>query len=266
MGRGFGPFSCMHWLHSADQIVYRLGASCFTHTEFARVLYELREDRKHAMSIAFAESQRSAFRQTGASEIVKDSQETKANKLRAEATLIEDGARALLARPSFVAAQIELGIIETLIPLLQFESDNVPYTFHECQRHENTVALFWKAYVEHQTFSQISFDTRSEILSRGIGLPNFDNISTRDAFLDTFHAQRVGHKALFSHDLEHLYVAAMNFVKASPLLERYREALTDADKNTVFLGTIPQGIRALEPVAEDKRLSSAVPSRKPRRK
>lgn len=249
----------MHWLHSLDHIVYRLGAACFTQTEFARVLYELREDRKHAMAIAFAESHRSAFRQTAANLSLDDKEETKANRLRAQATIMEDGARSLIARPAFVAAQIELKAIEYILSLVEPNVANIPYDFIAVQRTENTLALYWKAFVEMRSYNgQINFDTRSEILGRGLTLPKFDGIETRDNFL--FHFNTGDHKSLTLRDLEFFYVTALQQIEKSPLVNSYMEALTDANNDPAFLGSLPEGIRTLEPIADCKRLNSDVPN------
>lgn len=255
----------MHWLHSVDQIVYRLGAACFTQTEFARVLYELREDRKHAMASAYAESHRSRSREASALLSLEDNQEAKHNVLRAQATMLEDGARSLLARPAFVAAQIELGIIEHILSRLDFDASTIPYAFYACQKYENTLSLLWKAFVEHQTFGgQINFDTRSELLSRGLRLPDFSEIETRDQFLARFN---IWHdlKSLKLSDLDDFYGSALKFLSESPLLKTYREVLQDAESQTVFLGNIPQGIRTLEPTASSQGSSGVLPRRKPRR-
>jgi hypothetical protein len=248
----------MHWLHSLDQIVYRLGASCFTHTEFARVLYELREDRKHAMAIAFAESHRSAFRQTAAQVALDDTQETKANRLRAQATITEDGARVLITRPAFVAAQIELMAIEHILSLVEPDVKNIPYDFIAVQRTENTLALYWKAFVETRSYNgQINFDTRSEILGRGLTLPKFDGIESRDNFLHEFN--KGDYKSLTLHELEWFYVGALQQIEKSPLVKSYMDALTDANNNPVFLGTIPEISQPLEPIATGKRLGVDIP-------
>jgi hypothetical protein len=251
----------MHWLHSLDHLVYRLGAACFTQTEFARVLYELREDRKHAMAIAFAESHRSAFRQTAAQVSLEDKQETKANILRAQATIMEDGARSLIARPAFVAAQIELMAIEHILSIVEPNVQNIPYDFFAVQRTENTLALFWKAFVEMRSYNgQINFDTRSEILGRGLNVPEFSGINTRDSFLFQFNES--DYKSLTQRDLEYFYVTALQQIEKSPLVNSYMEALTDANNDPAFLGSLPESIRTLEPVADCKRLSSDVPHRR----
>lgn len=249
----------MHWLHSLDQIVYRLGAACFTQTEFARVLYELREDRKHAMAIAFAESHRSAFRQTAAQTSLDDKQESQANRLRAQATIMEDGARVLITRPAFVAAQIELAAIEYILSLVEPDVKNIPYDFIAVQRTENTLALYWKAFVEVRSYNgQINFDTRSEILGRGLTLPKFDGIETRDNFLHEFN--RGDYKSLTLHDLEHLYVGALQHIEKSTLVKSYMDALTDANRSPAFLGSVPEISQPLEPIAVGKRLGVDVPN------
>jgi hypothetical protein len=251
----------MHWLHSLDQLVYRLGAACFTHTEFARVLYELREDRKHAMAIAFAESHRSAYRQTAAQVSLDDKEESKANRLRAQATIVEDGARVLITRPAFVAAQIELAAIEYILSLVEPDVQNIPYDFIAVQRTENTLALYWKAFVEVRSYNgQINFDTRSEILGRGLTLPKFDGIETRDDFLHEFN--RGDYKSLTLHELEGFYIGALQQIEKSPLVKSYMDALTDANNSPAFLGSIPEISQPLEPIATGKRLGVDVPHRR----
>lgn len=256
----------MHWLHSLDHIVYRLGAACFTQTEFARVLYELREDRKHAMAIAFAESHRSAFRQTSAQLSIDDKEETKANRLRAQATIMEDGARNLIARPAFVAAQIELMAIEYILSVVEQYVANIPYDFIAVQRTENTLALYWKAFVEMRSYNgQINFDTRSEILGRGLTLPTFEKMETRADFLQFFQQNpmwRTSWKLLSSDDLDLFYIGALQQIEKSPLVKSYMDALTDANNDPAFLGSLPESIRTLEPVADCKRLNSDVPHRR----
>lgn len=249
----------MHWLHSLDQIVYRLGAACFTHTEFARVLYELREDRKHAMAIAFAESHRSAFRQTAAQVSLDDKQESPANRLRAQATVMEDGARVLITRPAFVAAQIELMAIEHILSNVEQYVVNIPFDFIAVQRTENTLALYWKAFVETQTYNgQINFDTRSEILGRGLTLPKFEEIETRGQFLERFNESE--YRALTASDLQHYYAEALQQIKKSTLVNSYMDALTDANNSPAFLGSIPEISQPLEPIAVGKRLGVDVPN------
>lgn len=250
----------MHWLHSLDQIVYRLGAACFTQTEFARVLYELREDRKHAMAIAFAESHRSAFRQTAAQTSLDDKQESQANRLRAQATIMEDGARVLITRPAFVAAQIELAAIEYILSLVEPDVKNIPYDFIAVQRTENTLALYWKAFVEVRSYNgQINFDTRSEILGRGLTLPKFDEIETRGQFLARFN-EHSKYKALSASDLQHYYVEALQQIEKSTLVKSYMDALTDANRSPAFLGSVPEISQPLEPIAVGKRLGVDVPN------
>jgi len=251
----------MHWLHSADQIIYRLGASCFTQTEFARVLYELREDRKHAMASAHAESYRSGHRQTVALESINAKDETPANILRAKATMMEDGARTLITRPAYIAAQIELDLIEHILSLVEFDKTAVPYVFHAVQRDENNLALCWKAFVEQKAFNAMSFDTHSEILSRGITLPDFSQTNTRDEFLQIFSG--TAHwPLLFSHTLKTFHQHAMLRLKGdhAGLLESYKEALADAEKSPAFLGCIPQSSTPLPAADGTQRLGGPLPS------
>ena len=256
----------MHWLHSVDQIVYRLGAACFTQTEFARVLYELREDRKHAMAMTYAETNRSGFRQVSAQLSMQDKEESEANKLRAKATLMEDGARALITRPAYIAAQIELDLIEHILSLVDFDRSAVPYIFHAVQHDENNLALCWKAFIEQKAFNAMSFDTHSEILARGITLPDFGQTQTRDEFLRLF-SDGEHWPLMLTASLKMFHFHAMLRLEndTKGLLASYKEALNDAEKSTAFLGCEPENIQTLEPATEAKRLGSSVPNRKARR-
>lgn len=251
----------MHWLHSVDQIVYRLGASCFTLTEFARLLFELREDRKHALASAHAESHRSASRQTLSEDVLKDKSEKPNNKLRAQATLLEDGARSLIAVPALYAARIELQAIEHIIALtLPHVSGKIPYVFQACQNLENTLALYWKAFLETRTYHAISFDTQSELFARGLTLPDFGEINGRDDFLRMFSV-RYPEPLLTTNLLKSFYDSALENIKQDDLglLDKYAESLNDDYHKKAFLGISPDGIRTFATVTSDQGSSAGLP-------
>uniref|UniRef100_A0AB39CE38 Uncharacterized protein n=1 Tax=Pseudomonas phage HRDY3 TaxID=3236930 RepID=A0AB39CE38_9VIRU len=213
------------------------------------------------MASAHAESYRSGHRQTVARESLGDKDETPANVLRAKATMMEDGARALITRPAYIAAQIELDLIEHILSLVDFDKSAVPYVFHAVQRDENNLALCWKAFVEQKAFSAMSFDTHSEILSRGITLPDFSQTQTRDEFLKLFTS--TSHwPVLLNHHLQTFYKHAMVRLKGdhAGLLGLYKEALADAEKSPAFLGCIPQGGTPLPAAEGTQRLGSSLPS------
>lgn len=242
-------FVFMHWLHSADQMVYRLGAQCFTITEFARVLYELREDRKHALAAAFAESKRSESRQELSKTVLNDSQESATNKLRHTATVIEDGARHVIARPAFEAGRIELLLIEHLIrEVLPHVNGSIPFTFHTCQKSENILALQWRAYVEYRTFAAFNADTLSDMLSRGVVVPDFTDVTDRDSFLSKFNTS--AHKSLTLAVMDQLYASAIQVLENSHELERYSQALTLGYDDATFQGVLPTSVRTIDAIKD----------------
>lgn len=242
-------FVFMHWLHSADQMVYRLGAACFTTTEFARVLYELREDRKHAMASAFAESKRSASRQELSSTVLNDKKEIASNKLRHTATVIEDCARHVIARPAFEAARIELLLIEHLIEEIRpLVFGSIPLTFHTCQKSENILALQWRAYVEFRTFNAFNADTLSDLLSRGVDVPDFTDVLDRDTFLHVFNTSE--HESLTLAVMDRLYASAIQVLENSQELLSYSQALELGYDDSTFQGVLPTGIRTIEPIKD----------------
>lgn len=242
-------FVFMHWLHSADQMVYRLGAQCFTITEFARVLYELREDRKHALASAYAESKRSASRQELSRVVTEDPKETPSNKLRHLATVIEDGARYVIARPAFEAARIELLLIEHLIAeILPNVSGSIPLAFHACQKTENILALQWRAYVEFRTFGALNADTLSDMLSRGVNVPDFSDVTDRDSFLSKFNTS--AYKSMTTLLMDQLYASIFPVLEKSHELARYSEALTLGYDDATFQGVLPAGVRTIDAIKD----------------
>lgn len=253
----------MHWLHSVDQIIYRLGSACFTYTEFARLLYELREDRRHALAMAHAESHRSGSRQTLSTEVVKDKEETQANKLRAQATILEDGARNLIALPALYAARLELKSIEFILTQVEPHVRNIPFAFQECQQLENTLALLWKYHLEMRTYNQPTFDTLSEISARGLVCPNLSNWEiSRDNFLNNYSSSSIAtHKLLRTPDLHGFYALTIEHLKADDdlLIAKYTEALTDEYSSQAVLGLPPTGIRTFATAKGLEGRSSGLP-------
>lgn len=240
-------------------MVYRLGAACFTQTEFARVLYELREDRKHAMASAFAESLRSQSRQEQSRKTFAAKDETPTNTLRAKAVVMEDSARHLIARPAFEAARIELLMIETV--LAEVEPDvhgEIPLAFHACQKIENTLAVLWKGFVETNVYTQLSFDTRSDLLLRGLTIPDYTNVTDRDTFLKTFNHSP--HKSVTSNVLDQLYARAIQVLEISPLLISYKDALSLELTDESFRGIIPTSIATIQPIKDCKGLGMLPPN------
>jgi len=247
------PFFCMHWLHSLDQIVYRLGAACFTHTEFARVLYELREDRKHAMASAFAESLRSQSRQEQSRKTLSVKDETPTNILRAKAVMMEDGSRHLIARPALEAARIELLMIETVLADVEpFVHGTIPLAFHAIQKIENTLAVLWKGFIETRAYNQLSIDSLSDMLLRGIHPPDYTSVTDRVTFLQTFNQSP--HKSMTPNVLDQLYARAIQVLEESPLLIAYNDALTLDYNNEAFRGILPSSVTTIEPLADCKGL------------
>lgn len=240
----------MHWLHSLDQMVYRLGAQCFTITEYARVLYELREDRKHAMASAFAESKRSESRQELSATVLKDVKESTTNKLRHTATVIEDGARHVIARPAFEAARIELLFIESLVAQTEpHVTGSIPFAFYACQKIENNLAVQWRAYVEFRTYAAINADTLSDLFARGLEVPHFDGVTDRNTFLSQFNHS--DHKSMDLTFMDQLYASAFQVLENSHELERYTQALNIGFDDATFRGILPTSVRTLDAVKVD---------------
>lgn len=243
----------MHWLHSLDQMVYRLGAACFTVTELARLLYELREDRKHAMASAHAESLRSSSRFEQSRKVLSNVHENSTNTLRAKATTLEDGARYLIALPAYEAARLELLLIDTLIAGTQPKVyGTIPFTFHECQRIENLMATYWRGYISVRTYGQLGSDVLSDILIRGHHEPDYTGVTCRDTFLEKFNTS--SHMSLSTEILDGLYASAIQVLENSEILKSYTMALELDYGNEAFLGILPTGHRTLSELTSAERL------------
>lgn len=140
----------MHWLHSASQIVNQIGGNCHTVDEFARVLFELLEDRQFAIASSFSESKRSQGKSLLADETLADNNETSINKVQSEADLIETRARSYIAQPALDAARVEVSILrellERVVPHCAFPAN--PLGFQKVQYYETMFELFWRYYLE----------------------------------------------------------------------------------------------------------------------
>lgn len=230
-------------------MVYRVGGACFTYTEFARVLHEMLEDRKFAISSGCAESYRSEGRRVASNVALKNSGETETMKLRATATLLEDSSRHLIALPSLHAAKVELHLIENLLTrVMQKVDDDIPYAFHACQKNENTLNLLWRGFVETLTYRSISADTLSELMARGLDTPDYNDLKNRAQFLEKFNTSR--YVSLAPSDLDDLYGCALADLQDSPALLEYKNALTLGSTNAPVLGIGNDSTRILQPIAE----------------
>lgn len=230
-------------------MVYRVGGACFTYTEFARVLHEMLEDRKFAISSGCAESYRSEGRRVASNVALKNSGETETMKLRAQATLLEDSSRYLIALPSLQAAKVELHLIEKLLTaVMQKVTDDIPYAFHACQKNENTLGLQWRGFIETLTYQTVSADTLSELFARGLPRPDYTDVADRSQFLEKFNTSR--YASLAPSDLDDLYGCALADLQESPLLLDYKNALTLGSQNAPILGIGNDSPRILQPVAE----------------
>lgn len=181
----------MHWLHSIDQLIFHVGSNCHTTDEYYRVLHELLEDRQFAVVSAFAESKRNEGAIFQSAEVVKDKNENKNARLRAEATLVQTKSRTLIATPALDAARLEIWAILQLIELvepLRNKQEPLPLANQTIQYAENILDLAWKAFVERKTFGALSAETTAQLLARGLEF-NFDNVHSRDQLYGTVFQQ-----------------------------------------------------------------------------
>lgn len=173
----------MHWMHSIDQLVFHIGSVCHTTDEYYRVLSELLEDRMFAIVSAFSESKRSESGIVLSNLTLKDREETLSNKLRAEATLIQNESRAVIAQPALDAARLEVWAIQQLIsaiqPLRNFPDLPDPVAHQKIQYYENILDLAWKAFVEFKTYGTVGLETTAQLLARGFDF-TFDPDMTRE--------------------------------------------------------------------------------------
>lgn len=204
------------------------------------------------MASSFAESFRSQSRQEFSYETLKDSKETPTNIYRAKANLLEDRARFLIAQPALEACRIELFCIESLLQeTVKDLHVRIPLDFISCQKIENELGLIWKAFIEFQTYTQISFDTRSDLIQRGLttGLTpesDFADVHNRDTFLQKFNTS--AYQSIHQKDLDQLYASIIPVLENSDLLLAYEKTLTVGYDDATFLGNLPTGVSALKAV------------------
>lgn len=116
----------MNWKHSFYQIYAISFGSSFLKWEALRILMELKEDREFAIASAFAESQRAQAKVLNAKVVIADDRETQANRMVAEAAMLETRARFLIAQPCLEMARAELGFIKYLIDYIDYKPDTIP--------------------------------------------------------------------------------------------------------------------------------------------
>lgn len=108
----------MNWKHSLYEIYAVSFGQAFVVDEAYRILHELREDRQFAIASAFAEQKRAQAKVVNAKATIRDFEQGKdsqANKLQAEAFVLETDARFLIAQPCLDMARVELSFINSLI-------------------------------------------------------------------------------------------------------------------------------------------------------
>lgn len=108
----------MNWKHSLYEIYAVSFGQSFVVDEAYRILHELREDRQFAIASAFAEQKRAQAKVINAKATIRDFDQRKdsqANKLQAEAFVLETDARFLIAQPCLDMARVELSFINSLI-------------------------------------------------------------------------------------------------------------------------------------------------------
>lgn len=175
----------MHWLHSVDQLVFHVGSTSHTVDEYYRVLCELLEDRQFAVVSAFAEAKRCEGSNVLDEQIAKDTKEKKNHRLKAEANLLQNKSRSIIATPALDAARLEIWAIQSL--LSEIESERAykdlpaPLAHQKIQYYENILDLAWKAFVEFRSFGgAISAESTAQLLARGLNF-KFDRLETRAA-------------------------------------------------------------------------------------
>lgn len=108
----------MNWKHSLYEIYAVSFGQAFVVDEAYRILHELREDRQFAIASAFAEQKRAQAKVINAKATIRDfeqSKDSQANKLQAEAFVLETDARFIIAQPCLDMARVELSFINSLI-------------------------------------------------------------------------------------------------------------------------------------------------------
>ena len=164
----------MHWLHSVDQLIFHVGSTSHTTDEYYRVLHELLEDRQFAVVSAHAESKRCEGANVLDDLIAKDSKEKLNHRLKAEANLLQNKSRSIIATPALDAARLEIWAIQCLIELVEpFRNfrDPLPLANQKTQHYENILDLAWKAFVEFKSFGALSAESNAQLMARDL---NFD--------------------------------------------------------------------------------------------
>lgn len=140
----------MHWKHSQHQLVHVILANCHTVDEAYRVLCELEEDRLFSIESSLAESKRAQSKVIAAKLVLKDSDESKSNKILSECFIDETLARNKLAQPCLDEARRELAFIREIKDKLEPYRKYIELPDHQahqaCQSEEYMYDLFWKAY------------------------------------------------------------------------------------------------------------------------
>lgn len=161
----------MHWLHSIDQLIFHVGSTSHTTDEYYRVLNELLEDRQFAIVSAMAESKRCEGQNVLDTLILGDNKEKVNHKLKAEANLLQNKSRSIIATPALDAARLEIWAIQSLIklvePLRNF-LDPLPLASQKIQHYENIFDLAWKAFVEFKSFGALSAESNAQLLARDL--------------------------------------------------------------------------------------------------
>lgn len=162
----------MHWLHSVDQLIFHVGSTSHTTDEYFRVLHELLEDRQFSVVSAFAEAKRCEGTNVLNEIIAKDNKESKNNRLKAEATLLQNKSRTIIATPALDAARLEIWAIHELIKLVEpsrcFRNDPLPLANQKIQYYENILDLAWKAFVEFKSYGSTSAESNAQLMARGL--------------------------------------------------------------------------------------------------
>lgn len=162
----------MHWLHSIDQLIFHVGSTSHTTDEYYRVLNELLEDRQFAVVSSFAESKRCEGANVLDEIILQDKQEKLNHRLKAEANLLQNKSRSIIATPALDAARLEIWAIQCLIKLVEpdrhFRNLPLPLANQQIQYYENILDLAWKAFVEFKSFGAKSAESNAQLMARGL--------------------------------------------------------------------------------------------------
>lgn len=140
----------MHWKYSNYQIFHSILANCHTYDEAYRVLRELEEDQDLAIKLALVESKRAQSKVLAAKEVINDTSETRFNKLRSEADVLETDARREVTQACLDEARRTLSFIRLLIskiePLRLYKHLPDHEAHQAIQPLEWKLDLVWKSY------------------------------------------------------------------------------------------------------------------------